>query len=190
MREDMEYLNGVLDELEAIVQDASSVPMRKGRAVVDRSDLLVMLDELRGSLPAELAEAESIRRECGAVVAAAEEEAARIVEEAHNRAEMMVQDTEPYRRALRRADEVVERADRYAEEISSGSEVYRDRVMGQLEGWFQDSLVSVGESRQELGGVPVRRPEPSLERQPERQTVPAEAHEENGDEGHWRVSSA
>ena len=29
--------------------------------------------------------------------------------------------------------------------------------MGQLENWFQDSLISVEESRQELGGVPVRR---------------------------------
>ena len=56
MREDMQYISGVLDELEAIVQDASSVPMSKGRAVVDRSDLLVMLAELRGSLPPELAD--------------------------------------------------------------------------------------------------------------------------------------
>src|ERR671933_269774 len=55
MREDMQYISGVLDELEAIVQDASGVPMSKGRAVVDRSDLHVMLDELRGSLPRELA---------------------------------------------------------------------------------------------------------------------------------------
>ena len=87
MREDMEYISGVLDELEAIVQDASRVPMRKGRAVIDRADLLVMLDELRGSLPGELSEAEAIRRECAAIVASAEEEARRIVEEAHERAD-------------------------------------------------------------------------------------------------------
>ena len=77
MREDMQYISGVLDELEAIVQDASGVPMRKGLAVVDRSDLLVMLDELRASLPRELAEAEALRRECGVMVASAEEEGRR-----------------------------------------------------------------------------------------------------------------
>src|SRR5215211_652728 len=145
MREDMQYISGVLDELEAIVRDASGVPIRKDRAVVDRSDLLVMLDELRGSLPPELAEAEEIRRECGAIVAAAEEEAERIIENAYHRAE-------------RRAREIVDGAERYAEEVADGSDVYRDRVMGQLEGWFQDSLVSVGESRQELNSVPVPRP--------------------------------
>ena len=177
MREDMQYISGVLDELEAIIQDASGVPIRKGRAVVDRSDLLVMLDELRGSLPPELAEAEEIRRECGAIVAAAEEEAERSIEEAKHRADAMVPDTELYRRAQRRADEVIDRAERYAEEVADGSEVYRDRVMRQLENWFQDSIVSVGESRQELSGVPVRRPARS------------EATEED-DGPDWRVSSA
>src|ERR671920_2275792 len=121
MREDMQYISGVLDELEAIVRDASGVPIRKDRAVVDRSDLLVMLDELRGSLPPELAEAEEIRRECGAIVAAAEEEAARIIAEASHRADAMAPDTELYRRAQRRADEVIDRAERYAAEVGPGS---------------------------------------------------------------------
>lgn len=181
MREDMQYISGVLEELEAIVQDASSVPMRKGRAVVDRSDLLVMLDELRGSLPPELAEAEEIRRECGAIVAAAEEEAERIIEDAHRRADESVPDTELYRRAQRHAGEIIDRAESYAEEVVSGSEVYRDRVMGQLENWFQDSILSVEESRQELGGVPVRRPARPAPR--------PEAVSEDDGRG-WKVSSA
>jgi vacuolar-type H+-ATPase subunit H len=180
MREDMQYISGVLDELEAIVREASGVPIRKDRAVVDRSDLLVMLDELRGSLPRELAEAEEIRRECGAIVAAAEEEAERIIEEADHRADAMAPDTELYRRAQRRADEVIDRAERYAVEVADGSEVYRDRVMGQLENWFQESIISVGESRQELSGVPVSRSAPS----------PEEAARGEDEDQDWRVSSA
>ena len=184
MREDMEYISGVLDELETIVRDASKVPMRKGRVVVDRADLHVILDELRGSLPRELSEAEEIRRECSAIVAAAEENARRIVEDAHERAEAKVLDTELYRRSQRRAAETVDRAERYAREIQGGSEVYQDRVLNQLESWFQDSIVSVGESRQELGGSsPVRRsPMPTAEAPP--------APEENGHDRDWRASSA
>ena len=168
MREDMEHIRGVLDEMEAFVEDASRVPMRKGRSVVDRADLLAMLDELRGALPPELEEAEALRRECAATVTAAEEEARRIVEDAHERAEAKVLDTELYRRSQRRAAESVERAERYAREIRGGSDVYQDRVLGQLEGWFEDSLVSVGESRQELGGSSVRRSRmPAVEEQAE-----------------------
>src|SRR5919202_2657085 len=114
MREDMEYISGVLDELEAIVRDASKVPMRKGWAVIDRADLLVILDELRGSIPKELSEAEEVRRECAAIVAAAEEEAHRIIEDAHERAEARILDTEQYRRSQRRGGGGVGRGGRYA----------------------------------------------------------------------------
>ncbi|MGH3087687.1 MAG: hypothetical protein ACRDSJ_10285 [Rubrobacteraceae bacterium] len=181
MREDMQYIGEVLDELDGIVQDASGVPMRRGLAVVDRSDLLGVLDELRGTLPEELSEAEAVRREARAIVAAAEEEAERIVQEAHRRAEERVEHTEVYARAQRRAGEVIERAERYAQEVASGSEVYQDRVMGQLEGWFEESLIAVGESRQELSGTPARRPE--------RDEVEASPNEEDEGRG-WRVSSA
>lgn len=208
MREDMEYIGGVLDELEAVVREASRVPMRKGRVMVDRADLLVVLDELRGSLPPELAEAEGIRRECVAIVREAEEEALRIREVAEERAEAMVLETEPFRRARRRAQENFDRAERYAKEIEDGSEVYQERVMGQLEGWFQDSLVSVAESRQELAGTPAR--QAPRQRPPEQETFseerPVEQPSTNGqhlapepdrdaakDEGHdssWRANSA
>ncbi len=189
MREEMEYISGVLDELEAIVQDASRVPMRRGRAVVDRADLLVMLDELRGSLPRELSEAEAIRRECAAIVAAAEEEARRIVEDAHERAETNVLDTELYRRSQRRAAETLDRAERYAREIEGGSEVYRDRVMGQLENWFEDSLVSVGESRQELTSSSPALTKP--QRLAETRPVEEKDSDENREDGQgWRASSA
>jgi hypothetical protein len=189
MREDMDYISGVMDELEAIVQDASGVPMRKGRAVVDRADLLAVLDELRGSLPGELSEAEAVRRECAAIVASAEEEARRIVEDAHERAEAKVLDTELYRRSQRRGAETVDRAERYAREIEGGSEVYRDRVMGQLEGWFHDSLVSVGESRQELStsSPAVTRQKPS-EPAPEEEVLAEDDDRPDGRD--WRASSA
>jgi DNA anti-recombination protein RmuC len=157
MREEMEYINGVLEELEAIVHNASSVPMRKGRALVDRSDIVYMLEELREALPGELSDAESVRRECSAMVAAAEEEASRLLEKARERADEQVEHTDAYLRAQRRAAEIQASAEQYSKEVSSGSEAYRERIMGQLEGWCQDSLTSVEESRKELNNAPARR---------------------------------
>ncbi|MGI8649645.1 MAG: hypothetical protein ACR2KW_04590 [Rubrobacter sp.] len=177
----MQYIGEILEELDAVVQDASSVPMRRGLAVVDRSDMLSMMDELRGSLQEELRDSEAVRRESRAIVAAAHEEAEKIIQEAHRRAEEKVKETEPYRRAQRRAAENIDRAERYAQEVASGSEVYQDRVMGQLESWFQDSLISVGESRQELSGTPASQQAPPVERTEER---------EEDEKGGWRVSSA
>lgn len=158
MREEMEYISGILEELEAIVYNASSVPMRKGRALVDRSDIVYMLEELRESLPGELSDAESVRRECSAMVAAAEEEAGRILEKARERADERVEHTDVYLRSQRRASEIQGAAEQYSQEVSSGSEAYRERIMGQLENWCQDSLTSVEESRKELNNAPRKAP--------------------------------
>lgn len=176
MREEMEYINGVLEELEAIVYNASSVPMRKGRALVDRSDIVYMLEELRESLPGELSNAESVRRECSAMVAAAEEEAGRILDKARERADEQVEHTDIYLRAQRRAAEIHAAAEQYSKEVSSGSEAYRERIMGQLENWCQDSLTSVEESRKELNGTSRRAPAAEL---PEEEEGPG-----------WQASSA
>lgn len=177
MRGDMEYLDGVLDELEAVVRDASGVPLRKGRAVLDRTDFLVLLEELREALPADIEEAERIRGECEAVVAEAGEEARRIGEQAEERAESRMEETEFYRRSQREAKEVVEQAGRYAEEVRGGAEDYRDQVMDQLEGWFESSLHSVEQSRRELG-------EPQARKTPRRES-------DSGDDGQgWQANSA
>lgn len=150
MREDLEYLTGVLDEIETLVQDASSVPMNRARAMVDRSDALVLVRELRESLPRELEDAKAIHRERESILASGREEAERVVENARNRADEMVAETETYRRAERWADENLERAETYSEEVSRGSEDYREQVMAQIERWFGESLESVAESRKGL----------------------------------------
>lgn len=178
MRGDTEHMDGVLDELEAVVHEASGVPMRRGKAVLGRSDVVALLDELRDSIPPDLEDSERVRGECQEVVAEAREEARRIVERAHEHAENAVLETELYKRSEEQAEKIVSRAERYAEEVSGGSEDYRGRVMGQLEGWFQDSLNSVGESRSQLSGSSSNR-----------SSKTGSGSEEDGGEG-WRASSA
>lgn len=157
MRGDAEYLDDVLNELEAMIADASSVPMRRGRAVLDRSDVLVLLDEVRKALPSELDDSERIREECREIVEESEKEARRIVERARSLADSRVESTELYRHSQRRAQEIVERAESRAEKVSRGSEDYREQVMDQLEGWVESSLYSIEESREELKNSQVRR---------------------------------
>lgn len=181
MRGEKEYMYGVLDELETIVHEASGVPMRRGKAVLGRADIGALLDELRDSIPADLDDSERVREECREVVAEAGDEARRIVERAHEQAENAVFETELYKRSEQEAEKVVSRAERYAEEVSGGSEDYRGRVMEQLEGWFQDSLHSVGESRKQLSNTSRSNSSSAdAENGPE---------EDDGGEG-WRASSA
>lgn len=174
----MQYIGGVLQEMEAIVEDASQVPMRRGKVVVDRSDLSVMLDELRDSIPQELEEARTVRREYEATIEAGREEARKIIEQAREQAEAQALETEHYQRAQRRAAETVEQAEQYARDVARGAESYRDRILGQLEEWFEESMGAIAESRRELD-------KQQQERQPTK-VFPAD-YEENGQRG-WKAS--
>lgn len=185
MRSDLEYLTGVLDELETLVQDGSKVPMNRGRVTVDRSEALVLVEELRNSLPRELAESEGARREYESIVSSAREEAERLVENARNRSQELVEDSEPYQRSQRLAEENLDRAEKYSREVCRGSEAYRDQVMTRLERWFGESRESVAAARGELES-------PSSREQESRQDEGVEEEDptEEGDERGWRVNSA
>lgn len=150
MRADLDYITKVLDELEALVQEASRVPMNRGRAMVDRSDMLVLLEELRDSLPGELEEAKGVHREYDSILSSGREESDRIVEDARQHSQESVENSETYRRAQRMAEENLDRAEKYSHEVSRGSEEYREQVMARLERWFGESMDSVSESRREL----------------------------------------
>lgn len=153
MREDAEHIDRVLDELESLVYESSSVPMRRGRAALGRTEFLALLDELRDALPLDLDDSEKVRQERQEIIAEAEEEAQRTVDRAHERTESWVLETELYRRSRQEAEEVVSQAEQYAEELCGGSEDYRERALGKMEGWFQNSLNSVGKSRRELSNA-------------------------------------
>ena len=184
MRSDLEYLTGVLDELETLVQDGSKVPMNRGRVMVDRSEALVLVEELRNSLPKELAESEEARREYESIVSSAREEAERTVENARARAQELVEDSEPYRRSQRLAEENLDRAEKYSHEVSRGSEAYRDQVMARLERWFGESMESVAAARGELEAPSSR------EQEQQDESAGEEDPTEEDDERGWRVNSA
>lgn len=193
MRADLEYIAGVLDELETLLQNASKVPMNRGRVMVDRSDVLALAEELRDALPKELEEAKVIYREQDSVLSSAREEAGRIVEGARQRSRDLVEDSESYRRAQRMAEENLDRAEKYSREVSRGSEAYRDQVMAQLERWFGDSLDSVAESRRELEGPQEKSKQseqPGGDQLDETQPQEPVSEDEGAGARDWRASSA
>lgn len=191
MRADLEYIAGVLDELETLLEEASKVPMNRGRVMVDRSDVLALAGELRSSLPKELEEAKTVHRERESIRSSAREEADRMLERARQHSQEQVEGSESYRRAQRLAEENLDRAERYSREVSRGSEAYRKQVMDRLERWFGESLDSLAEARQELE-APRERAEAPVKSDPLDETQPQEpiSEDEEGGETGWRASSA
>ncbi|MEY7976609.1 ATP synthase F0 subunit B [Streptomyces pilosus] len=141
-----------LDEIVAAVSGARSMPM-SASCVVNRAELLAMLDEVRAALPDSLAQAQELIGGREQMVEQARQEAERIIESAHAQRGSLVSDTEVARRSQSEADRILTEARKEAEEIRAEADDYVDSKLANFEVVLTKTLGSVGRGREKLLGT-------------------------------------
>jgi vacuolar-type H+-ATPase subunit H len=140
-----------LAEIRQVVEQARSMPM-SASAVVNRSELLQLLDELESGLSDALSDARKVVSDRDAVVAQGRTEAEQIVADAHNERDRLVSDTEVFRVAKRRADEVLEQAKTESEELRKEIDDYVDGKLANFEIILERTMEAVKRGRDRLAG--------------------------------------
>jgi vacuolar-type H+-ATPase subunit H len=141
-----------LDEIVAVVSSARSMPM-SASCVVNRAELLSMLEEVRQALPDSLAEAQELIGDREQMVERARQEAERIIESAHAQRGSLISDTEVARRSQAEADRILAEARQEAEEIRAEADDYVDSKLANFEVVLTKTLGSVGRGREKLLGT-------------------------------------
>ncbi|OSP41062.1 MULTISPECIES: ATP synthase F0 subunit B [unclassified Streptomyces] len=141
-----------LDEIVAAVSSARSMPM-SASCVVNRAELLSMLEEVRAALPDSLAQAEELIGGREQMVEQARREAERIIEGAHAQRGSLISDTEIARRSQSEADRILEEARKEAEEVRAEADDYVDSKLANFEVVLTKTLGSVGRGREKLLGT-------------------------------------
>ncbi|NEC26788.1 cell division initiation protein [Streptomyces sp. SID8111] len=141
-----------LDEIVAAVSSARSMPM-SASCVVNRAELLAMLDEVRSALPDSLAQAQELIGGREQMVEQARQEAERIIESAHAERGSLVSGTEIARRSQAEADRILSEARQEAEEIRAEADDYVDSKLANFEVVLTKTLGSVGRGREKLLGT-------------------------------------
>ncbi|MGW0817097.1 cell division initiation protein [Streptomyces viridiviolaceus] len=141
-----------LDEITAMVSGARAMPM-SASCVVNRAELLSMLEELRSALPDSLAQAQELIGGREQMVAQAREEAERIIESAHAERGSLISDTEVARRSQAEADRILAEARQEAEEVRAEADEYVDSKLANFEVVLTKTLGSVGRGREKLLGT-------------------------------------
>ncbi|MFE5123054.1 cell division initiation protein [Streptomyces sp. NPDC056669] len=163
-----------LDEIVDTVGGARSMPM-SASCVINRAELLAMLEEVRAALPDSLAHAQELIGGRDQMVAEARQEAGRIIESAHAQGASLISDTEMVRKSQEEADRILTEARREAEEIRAEADDYVDSKLANFEVVLTKTIGSVGRGREKLlGRVPG--PEDGFEQPdegPERSADPA-----------------
>ncbi|MFF5254269.1 cell division initiation protein [Streptomyces leeuwenhoekii] len=141
-----------LDEIVAVVSGARSMPM-SASCVVNRAELLSLLEEVRAALPDSLARAQELIGDREQMVAQARQEAERIIESAHAERGSLISGTEVARRSQAEADRILAEARQEAEEIRAEADEYVDSKLANFEVVLTKTLGSVGRGREKLLGT-------------------------------------
>ncbi|MFE4860409.1 cell division initiation protein [Streptomyces sp. NPDC056670] len=140
-----------LDEIVEVVGSARSMPM-SASCVVNRADLLAMLEEVRQALPGSLAQAQELIGGREQMVEQARQEAERIIESAHAQRGTLISDTAVARQSQDEADRILDEARRDAEEIRAEADDYVDSKLANFEVVLTKTIGSVDRGREKLLG--------------------------------------
>lgn len=140
-----------LAELRQAVEGARSMPM-SASAVINRSEVLELVDGLEKALDAALVEARAVLADRDAVLDEGRRQADEILAEARSEREAIVSDTEVYRVAKREADALLEQARAEAEALRRETDEYVDAKLANFEITLERTTEAVKRGRERLAG--------------------------------------
>ena len=132
----------LVDRLEDLIDEGRHMPFSKF-TLVDEERALEIIDQMRISIPEEIEKAARILAQRDRVLAQANEEAARLLQQARSKGEQMLDQEVTVQAAQNRAANVIEEAHQKAAQITSEADAYVVQVLGKLEQALQRNLNTV-----------------------------------------------
>ena len=140
-----------LDELTAIVEQARSMPM-SASCVVNRGEVLGLLEEIRTLLPEEFRHARMLLDDRESVVDEGRREAERLIGLAEEQRLAMTSETEVVSEARRQAERIRAEAADEARTMRHEVDDYVDTKLANFEVVLEKTLGAVHRGREKLGG--------------------------------------
>lgn len=131
----------VLDELSDIVETARAMPMSE-RCVVNRNEILDLLDTVRALLPAAVKEAEELLADRVAVVEEGYQEAERLLADATAQANALVQQGQAHQSQLVASHEVTRAALTEAEAIRDQAQAEAEALRHEVDQYVEERFAA------------------------------------------------
>jgi vacuolar-type H+-ATPase subunit H len=140
-----------LDELTSVLEGARAMPM-SASCVVNRGELLALVDDLRGMLPEAFTQARTVLEDRDDVLAEGRREAARIIAQAREERLRMLAEQEVYVEAQAEADRLLSAATANATAMRAEVDDYVDGKLANFEIILTKTLKAVERGRAKLAG--------------------------------------
>ncbi|MEX0710049.1 MAG: ATPase [Chloroflexota bacterium] len=131
-----------MERLESLAASARKLPLTNN-VVLDQSAVLELIDQLRAAVPPEVSQARRVTEEAGRITERARDESDAIIARAQEQAARMLEERELVAMAKQRAAEIIDTTTREAAEIRRGADEYAAGVLIRLEGECIKALTSI-----------------------------------------------
>ncbi|MGZ4590889.1 MAG: hypothetical protein ACXV2H_04265 [Actinomycetes bacterium] len=140
-----------LDELTGLVENARAMPM-SASCIVNRTELLGLLEEMRELLPEEFRHAQLLLADREAVVDEGRREALQVIAAAEVERDRLTSETEVVAAAHRQAEQIREAARQEAETMRAEVDDYVDTKLANFEVALDKTMAAVRRGREKLRG--------------------------------------
>ncbi|MBQ7935182.1 MAG: hypothetical protein IJ333_02385 [Clostridia bacterium] len=140
----------ILAAMEDLLEDAWNLPMSGGKRVVDTSELLALITDLRSSLPEEIRLSNEIIAKRDRIILQGREEADLTVQTARAKAEKLVSQEAIYREAQQQAQELIAQAQVNAKEMKNATVEYCDSILTRTAESLTKSAQAIEETRKSI----------------------------------------
>lgn len=137
----------LVDMLFTMIDDAKNAPFSGDRCVIERDRALDLLDEIKGQLPVELAEARKIVNARNDYLAGAKREADDIRRRAEAEAKRMVESEEVMGVAQRKAAEMMRQAEERTKQLKHTTNEYCEDLLRRTEEALSEALTEARRTR-------------------------------------------
>lgn len=149
MDEDLRDIEDILEQIRDIVDQAKAVPL-SASVMINREEMLQLLDDVLDNLPDEFRKARWILKERDEVLERARRDSDEILAGARDEARRMVEQQEIVKKAGKHAQELLDRAKSEAREMILQAEDYIDQKLGQFEIALHKTIETVSNARHRL----------------------------------------
>lgn len=140
----------LLDKIDEMIDKAVSVPLTRGKCLLDADELRDILDDIRAHLPAEIRQAKAIVTDRNDIIDAAKNESEMIIRDAEKRRDVLVSETEVVKVSQEKATELMTQAQQKAREMRHGASDFAEDLMKRTEDELAVHLSEVRQARQAL----------------------------------------
>ncbi len=142
-------LRSILDDLAHLVETARTMPMSSA-VLINRAEVLGLIDELRDAMPEQLAHADEVLAEADRVLADAQRQAEDVLATARARAIELVRKEQVVARAEAEARDIVAAAEKRSTALQVDADDYCDRRLADFEVDLSRVLTQVQAGRAKL----------------------------------------